>query len=414
MSDRMRIQSPHLALPRLVTVAALASTLAACNGEESSPPGDSAAGRYVLASVVLTDTGRTTYVQVLPDLPSSHVDNSKAIEFGGNGVILARGRDVFVGLAEEPTWVRYSVGDDGQPAETGRLSFAGLGLSAIDYGNVIVDKTTAVSVSSAQLIAIVWNPETMEIVDTVDLSHMAVDGYALEVWTTVANDGLVYIPGRWANWEQGSVLPKVMTTILDPVKRTVVGVAEDDRCASGGRATLGEDGYTYVMGDGRNYAIQMYANALGEPAPKNCLLRIAPGATDFEADWVREIPALGGGHESATELETAAPGSKYAFTKLFYPEELPEGVEPVSFDFWSYPVFKNYRLTLADEPSFEEVKGLPFSSMGFTGSPVGGKLYSAESPDYATSVVYEIDPETNSGVEKFTMDGSFNLLHELE
>ena len=51
-----------------------------------------------------------------------HVDNSNAVEIGGNGVMMSQGRDVFVGLAEEPTWIRYPAEGD-RLVETGRVSF---------------------------------------------------------------------------------------------------------------------------------------------------------------------------------------------------------------------------------------------------------------------------------------------------
>ena len=398
---------------RLARTGALTLVLALAGCGDDAPPPVAGAAGYVLASVVITPEGRTTYVQALPELPTGHVTNTSAIELPGNGTMLAHGRDVFIGLAEEPTWVRYSVGDDGRLAETGRMSLANLGLSAIDYGNTIVDDTTAVSVSSEQYLAVVWNPADMTITGTIDLAHLKVPGYTAEVWTTLTHDGKVYVPGRWSNWDDGLILPRVMMTILDPVARTVVAVAEDDRCASGGRAVFGADGYAYVMGDGRNYAIQMYAHARAETPPANCLLRIAPGATDFDPAFHVEIPALTGGFESVTELETAVQGSGIGFTKVFYPAQLPPGVEPKTFDFWSYPAFKTWRLELGDTPTAVEVQGVPYSTLGFEGASVGGKLYSGESPDYTTSTIYEIDPVASTAVQKFTMDGLFYGLREL-
>src|SRR5262245_19269161 len=103
---------------------------------------------------------------------------------------------------------------------------------------------------------------------------------SLEVWTTIANDGLLYGPGRCAIWDARSIFPGVSMTVLDPKAQKVLFTASDDRCASGGRIVFDKAGYGYVMGDGRNYSIQMFANANGQEAPPNCLLRIAPGATN--------------------------------------------------------------------------------------------------------------------------------------
>jgi hypothetical protein len=378
-------------------------------GGEAGASAEPAPSFYALGSVVIGDMDRrTTYLQTIKSLDDGPFDNSKAIEAPGNGVIMARGASVFLGLAEEPTWVRYTADADGKLEETGRLSFLDYGLMGVDYGNTIVDDELAVSVLSGPAVAVVWNIKTMEIEREVELSHLVVDGYSLENWTTVAHDGLVYIPGRWADWEGGRIRNGVSTTIIDPVSGEIVGIAEDDRCASGGAVIFDRDGYAYVMGDGRTYSAQMFANAAGKPAPENCLLRIAPGETDFEKDFFYTIPSLTHGLEAIGELETAAQGTGIGFAKMFYPDKLPEGVEPVDFEFWDEPAHKLWRLELADPPTAREVDGMPFSAIGFSSVAAGGKLYSGESLDNgATSDIYETDPETNTGKLKFKMDGYF-------
>ena len=370
---------------------------------------------FALGSVVIDAEGaRITYLQTIKSLDDGPFDNANAIEMPGNGTFLASGDSVFAGLAEEPTWIKYSADHQGRLKETGRLSFLNFGAPSIDYGNAIVSDELAVSVLSGPALAVVWNPQTMEILRTIELPHLVVEGYSVEVWTTIAHDGLVYVPGRWADWDVGKVRNGVSTTIIDPVEGEIVGVAEDDRCASGGRVVFGKDGYAYVMGDGRNYSIQMYANAAGKPAPENCLLRIAPGETDFDEDFYYSIPALTGGLESISELDTARQGGGFAFAKMFDATKLPEGVEAVDFGFWNLPVHRLWRIELADPPVAEPVEGLPYAAIGFDGFAFRGKLYTGESLDEgATSDVYENDPDANRGALRFRMDGYFNGLFEL-
>jgi hypothetical protein len=50
--------------------------------------------------------------------------------------------------------------------------------------------------------------------------------------------------------------------------------------------------YAYVMGDGRNQSMQVFAAARGEPVVPNCLLRIAPGGADFEPGFFHEISMM--------------------------------------------------------------------------------------------------------------------------
>lgn len=401
--------------PGWVITAALGG--AAALGCSDTNDGDrQSESRFVVASVVIdADGSRTTYVQTLPNLDADHITNEAAVEVPGNGVVLAGKRDFYVGLTEEPTWVRYSIGASGAIEETGRLSLLNYGATSIDFGNTLVDDETAVSVLSGAAVAVVWNPRTMEVVGEVSLSHLPREGYELEVWTTVAHEGLVYVPGRWSDWDGARIGSGVSTTIIDPKSLAIVGTAEDDRCASGGRVVFDSAGYGYVMGDGRTYSAQMFAHASGSEVPGNCILRIRPGGTDFEEDYFHQVTTLSGGLESITELQTAEQGSGVAFAKMFYPEQLPPGVEPVDFAFWSERAHKMWRIELGDEPSAREVDGAPFSAIGFEGSTLHGRLYSGESLDGGgTSQIYELDPETNTAALRFTIDGYFYGLYELE
>ena len=413
MARRNLVNSVWGTLLLMGSVAMLGS---GCSDSDEGPglmQGETAS--YMLASVVIDLEGtRTTYVQTISSLDDGPFDNDRAIEAPGNGVVMAGGGAFFLGLAEEPTWVRYSANEEGVIEESGRLSLLNYGVSYIDFGNAWVDKDIAVSVLSGPAVAVVWNPTTMEIRGEVDLGHLAPEeGYELEVWTTVAHDGLVYIPARWSDWEAGRIRQGVTTTIIDPATLSIVGVAQDDRCASGGRVVFDDAGNAYVMGDGRNYSIQMFANARGEEAPDNCILRIPSGETDFEEDYYYSVPSLTGGLQSISEMETGRQGSGIGFAKMFYPEELPEGVEPVDFDFWGVPAHKMWRIELADPPSAREVTGIPFSTIGFGGTAFGGKLYSGESPDGNTTDVFEIDPESGTATLRFSMDGYFDGLYDL-
>lgn len=413
MSDMTKLSRPslHVASAHLAIAGSLLTSLLGCGGDDggNTPTGAS----YALSSVVIdADGNRKTYVQAIDSLDAGPFTNGSAIELAGNGVVMVHGRDIFVGLAEEPTWVRYTVGETGI-AETGRMSLLNKGAAYIDYGNTIIDDTTAISVLSAVPSAIVWNPQTMKITGEIALPHLLRTGYELEVWTTVTHDGLVYIPGRWADWTGGKIYPGVSLTIIDPKTMTLVGHAEDDRCASGGRPVFDADGNAYVMGDGRNYAIQMFANASGGTAPDNCLLRIKKGETDFDPSYFYTLPSLTGGLQSISEIDTASDGSGVAFAKMFYPDKLPAGVEPVDFAFWDVPAHKTWRLHLTEPPTAEEVQGVPFSTIGFTSMGMDGHLFSPEASAAATTDVYEIDPAANTATLRFQMEGYFYGLYKL-
>ncbi len=368
--------------------------------------GEEAPSRFVLASITIDGDGnRISYAQIVDHL-SGDFDNSRAIEAPGNATFLTSGSDFFYGLAESPTWVRYST-LGGTFTETGRLSFANYGLTSMDYSNVIVNADTAVSVLTGPAVAVVWNPTTMSVEGTIDLTSMVQDGYSLEAWTVVTHDGLVYVPGRWADWEGGKIMQRVSLTILDPATLSVVAVAEDDRCGAGGQVTFDSRGYAYMMGDGRNQMMQVFAASRGEPVVHNCLLRIAPGATDFEEDYFFEIPALTGGLDSMTEMQSATLTDGIGFAMMEYPDRISPDLDQVNFEHWDTPAYKMWRVVLGDTPTAEVVDGANFSVVGFTPASVAGKLYNPESDDGSESRVYAIDPATNTASLSFTMDGYF-------
>jgi len=387
--------------------------LLACSGTDDDTAPTGAASGYVVGSVVITPEGRSTYFQVIDSLDQDDmVTNDEAVEAAGNGVILARGRDVFLGLAESPEWVKYTVGDDGSLSESGRLSLANYGFSYVDYGYTMIDDDLAVSVSTEGLVAVFWNPTTMEITGSVELPQMEREGYSVESWTVVAHEGLVYIPVRWVDWYGGRIWPSVSMLIVDPAAEEVVAFADDDRCTGGGRILFAPDGYGYVQGDGRNYSATMFENAGGADVPSNCLLRIAPGDTDFDPAFYVESMSLTGGLETVTELETGGQGSGIGFTSVFHEEELPDGVEPVDFGFWSYPVFELWMVTLGDEPTAQPVANYPMGVLGFTGSAVDGHFFVGNS-DGEKSTVMDIDPETGTATARFEMEGYLYGLYEL-
>lgn len=379
--------------------------------DDSGKP-SSESQRYVLGSVTIdADGNRVSYAQIIDNL-EGHFTNKAGLEAAGNAAFLASGSDFFYGLAESPEWVRYSTKRGF--AETGRLSFLNYGITYMDFANAIVDEETAVSVLTEAYVAVVWNPKTMTITGTIDLSSLRKDGYSLEAYTTVAHDGLVYVPAKWVNWETATVLQLVNMTVLDPEKLEIVASAEDDRCGAAGRVTFDDRGYAYVMGDGRNQSMQEFAAARGEPTVPNCLLRIAPGDTDFEDDFFYTIPELTGGLDSMTEMEPAHLDSGIAFSTMKYENRIPEGLDRVNFEHWGVPAYKRWRITLGDAPTAEEVQGADFSVVGFSGSAVDGKLYGSESPDGVESTVFELDPVANTAVRKFTMEGYFSALLPLE
>lgn len=374
--------------------------------------------KYALSSVVIdADGNRTTYVQGIPNLDGPFT-NEKAVEIPGNGSVIATKTAVLVSLVESPVWIKYTLGESGSLEETGRINFSSYGITTLNYGDAVVDEETVVSVFTDPAIAIIWNPKSMTVTGTIDLAAQTDylrAGYQTETWTVVAHNGLVYAPTRWADWTGSRIYPAMGLLILDPAQKKIVALAQDERCASAGRPVFPADGYAYVMGDGRNQSLQMFARAAGQPITKNCILRIAPGETDFQASFFVDVPSLTGGVDSMTELTPVQDNSATAFSLMFYPDQLPAGVTATNYDYWSLPVHKAWNITLGDVPTAKVVENAPFSAIGFTAVPMEGKLYQGGAPGSdGLSEVYAIDGATNAvGGVVFKMEGYLSGLFPL-
>jgi hypothetical protein len=402
---------------RAPSVAALAVvTFAACGGgDDGGDDGAPVTDLWALSAVTIDAEGdRQTYLQTLSSLDVANVSNANALEIQGNGTTQVVGGKVYVGLAEEPTVVRYRADDAGQLVEDGRISFLNEGLVRASFGNVMVSPTKAYQLSTEQYTAVAWNPETLEITGSVDLAALRKEGTDAEFWTVSHHDGKVYVPVRYANWTTGVIDRSVVLVVIDAATDQVLATLRDERCHSGGRPVFTPSGDGYVLADGRNWSAQLFATVAGQPAPPTCLLRIPAGQLAFDPDYLVEVPAIAGGHDAAGELDTADSDSGIAFAKLFHVDELPDGVEPrTDFAFWESPAFKMWRFDLGPTPTAAAVIDIPFGALGWEGSVTDGKLWVGESPDYSHSTVYEIDPATNTATRRFEMDGSFYGLRRL-
>jgi hypothetical protein len=404
----LRRRAPGVALLALLP-------FAACGGDDGGDDGAPVTDLWTLASVTIDAEGdRQTYVQTLASLDVASVTNATALEIQGNGTVQLVGGKVYVGLSEDPTVVRYAADAAGRLVEDGRISFLNEGLAGASFGNVMVSPTKAYQLSTEQYAAIAWNPETLEITGRVDLASLRKEGIDAEFWTVTAHEGKVYVPVRYANWTTGVIDKSVVLVVIDVATDQVVATLRDERCHSGGRPVFTPNGDAYVLADGRSWSAQLFATVAGQPVPPTCLLRIPAGELAFDPDYLVEVPAIAGGHDAAGELETADNGSGVAFAKLFHVDELPEGVEPrTDFAFWEAPAFKMWRFELGPTPTATAVVDIPFGALGWEGSVADGTFWVGESPDYSHSIVYAIDPATNTATRRFEMEGTFYGLRRL-
>ncbi len=403
--------------PRARVSALLFLALAAC-GESNPGPvdggsddsGTEAGPLYSVGAVVQDPEGRTLYLHTVSSLDQD-LTNDTAVEVPGNSRHWAYEGAVYVALAEAPEIVKYVPDAAGVLTEAGRVSFGSYGLASIPAGNAFISPTKAYLFYEAGYQLLVWNPTTMTITASVSLASLMRATYSVELHMPVIHGTRVYVPVRYANFMAYEIVPDVNMLILDTDTDAVLGVASDDRCVAASTPSITADGTVYVAADGRSFLAQIVAMGAMQTPPPTCVLRILPGALDFDTAFLTDVPALTEGKELATALWTVTPGVAYA--RLFHEEDVPEGTMAYGTGFWSVPAFRLWRFTLGDTIAAEEVSGLPAAIIDFGGSEVDGHFYIGTATPAQETTVYEVDPATNTASVRFTMQGLLREIHRL-
>ncbi|WP_394835709.1 hypothetical protein LVJ94_02110 [Pendulispora rubella] len=370
---------------------------------------------YSIGTVIQGPSARTLYVQSIPSLDQD-VTTSRATEIAGNSRHMAYGGFTYVGYAEKPEIAKFEPNADGKLVASNlpHLNFASYGLKAIPFGNVFVSPTKAYLFAEAQYKAIVWNPTTMEIVKTIDLSSLKKEGFDVELWVSTVRDGKVYTPLRYVDYKNPNLYKighESNMVIFDGNEDKLLAVAHDERCVAAGQPAFLDDGTLYTLADGRSYLAQAAAIQTQQPVPKTCILRIRPNEMVFDPNYLVEVASVTGGREAATQLFYVGHGVGYA--KVHYPDRVEAGADLGGSGIWSQKAFKYWRFELGDTVKAQEVPDIGFSVIAFGGAVLDGKYYAAESADNATSSFCEFDPVTNQATFRFQMDGFLRDIYRL-
>lgn len=367
---------------------------------------------YSLGSLVLGPSGdRTLYIQTLSSLNRTAVDNASALEFPGNARHWAQGRNIFIGYGDAPKIERYTVDDQGQIHASGVLDFSNTGLAAIPAGVAFISDAKAYLFAEREHKLMVWDPSALTITGQVDLSMLAKDGLATELWNPTVADDRVYVPVRYVNWESYAVFPEVRLMVLDSRSDQVLSVLHDERCIGASQPVALDNGDVYVLADGRNYFAQLAAQQSGHPVPPTCLLRVRAGSDGFEQGYLVELP-MQVGLDAATQMWHVAGNT--AFMKMYYPAQVTDEHNVEGFNFWLNPIFKLWRVELGDAPRWEEISNAPFSMVAFGGHEVNGEFFIGETSDAENATVYSLGPNGEQLEPKFTMVGALRGLYRLD
>jgi hypothetical protein len=380
------------ALPVLrdILLVCAALGLTACGGGDDDGGGVNRDAFYPTSSVVFSDQGEQTYVQMLPSIEAQTIDPGTSREFPGWADIWVHGGALFVADGEKPEIGRFGVEPDGTLVEDGRVNFQSFGAAtAAFWGHLFVSPSKVYWFDTAGRTLVIWDPTTMTITRSFAFPELAnrealtLSGPTADRSSVVRGDR-AYVPFYWADWTDYVLSEDSVVLVFDTTTDALLDVISVP-CPELNFATVDDDGTIYFS----NWGYSVMPTLLDGKA-KACAVRILPGSDQIDAGWKLTFADVTGGREAAT-LRTIGGGK--ALITVFHHERVeltPDAdryglTDSANWSLWSYDL-----ATGAAAP-FE---GLGWHSAGLYGTRVDDKaILSVPSGDYASTTTYTLAPD---------------------
>jgi hypothetical protein len=374
---------------RYILVVCAALGLVACGGDDDDG-GTLSDVFYPTSSVVFSDQGQQTYVQMLPSIEAQTIDPSTSREFPGWADIWVHDGALLVADGEAPTIDRYRVEGDGTLTADGRISFADYGAStAAFWGHLFVSPTKVYWFDTAGRTVVIWDPTTMTITRSSPFPELADRGGLTLAGPTADRSSVVrgdraYVPFYWADWTNYVLSEDSIVLVFDTTTDTLLDVISVP-CPELNFVSVDDVGTIYFS----NWGYSVMPTLLDGKA-RACAVRIPPGSDQLDAGWKLTFADVTEGREAAT-LRWIGGGK--ALVTVFHQERVeltPDAdryalTDSANWTLWSYDL-----ATGAAAP-FE---GLGWHSAGLYGTRVDDKaILSVPSGDYASTATYTLAPD---------------------
>ncbi|HEX6245353.1 MAG TPA: hypothetical protein VFZ61_30735, partial [Polyangiales bacterium] len=309
---------------------------------------------YAVFTQVETADGESAYLGVTDTLDGEvELDLSRSLEVPGASRFYAPSSGGFFALGsnEDYSITRYDLDEQGRPRESGRVSFAAIGVSRLHFRAVFVSETKAYYIDHTQAQIVVWNPRTMEIERSIQLPEELQNGY--EGYTTVlpyhryplVQDRL-FIPVSWYNFEQGTARDVTGLVVFDTDKDEVISYTETDRCAGASELAFDANGDVYY-GTSVNHPFYAFAQDPQQRAVERpgCILRIRAGEQEFDPDYLVKLSDVVQGGVAMGLTDGAEPGIGYV--QVLDEDEQRWSDVTSEDEFWESAAWRWWRLDLA-------------------------------------------------------------------
>ncbi|MEM9194646.1 MAG: hypothetical protein AAGF12_36040 [Myxococcota bacterium] len=248
---------------------------------------------FVVCSAGFSAGGFTGFIGVVDSFTEGTTTTAQAIDLGSTPLCGTAFGAAYVGIFESGTLTRYEPDGNGGLAPTGQVSFANEGISSFSGPSrsfVFLSETRALFVDRATAVVVVWNPTEMTVTSSFELEGLFTGGGRSSVRRVLAegrDDILFYV--RYVS--DGLFTPESALVSLNPDTEEFT-IDRDVRCGGLLSDFQTSDGAIYLASAA---AVSTY-EPLGIQTHTPCLLRVAPGATEFDDSFFVEMNTLTGGN----------------------------------------------------------------------------------------------------------------------
>jgi hypothetical protein len=355
---------------RTISMALALASLACGSSDDTTvqATGPGAAPAVMVAVASRSPEGTNFYVGAYPELPAE-VDLAQMVEAPSGQNATAFNGAIYVWEAESGVYTRYAVDDQMRLSEDGAVSFMNLG----GTGNVMtsfISPTRAYSMTRDNLQIIVWNPEQMIVIGSIDTSAAIDPAYpSFDYGEPVVFGDYVAWPVLWYDYDNFDFKPSVDVILASASSEAPAFAVSDSRCGGGWSLFTDELGDLYALGNAW-FGFAHFFDRDPARQPNDCLLRMPAGSTSFDPSFYVDLNQAAG---TPAVYHTWHTTGRSVVAAVWDPANDPSAL-PTPDDYWTAPMQR--KLVRIDEGVSEQLEGIPSSAVFSTlDYRLDGELY---------------------------------------
>lgn len=347
----------------------------------------------------------TSYVILLDSLDRSEkVELDAGREFPGYAPVSSLNGKLYAGSGEAPTVTGFEISDALEWKQLDTMSFGNFTSASLE-GNVLVDSQHGY-VALADKNWVAYNPSALEVGDLVELSpdiptlrgQLTLQrGYGQEI---VGKS--VYQPYYWSDATFQSYSQQSQIAVFDTAKAEFSNVL-DAPCPHMHITTADEDGNLYFS----NGVASIASAVLDAKQPRNCMVRVKPGAKTIDEDFTIDFKDLADGREGSNFFYI---GDGLGFFNVYHAER---DTLPADATYSQVMYSGSYHLWTLDLKTMKAkiMDGIDYTGGQFVAFHLGKRVFvTIPKADYSSTAVYEVSAD-GKAEKKFDVQGwAFKML----